>query len=240
MTALDVIRSAFQELGVLGAAETLSGEDADLGLDRLNRILDNWNAERQTVYGDVFTAYTLTPNLTPHTIGPSGTFVVAQRPVAIDGASLILTTSTPDVYQPIVLRDRDWWNAQAVPGLTSAFPTDLFYDPSWPNGTLHFWPVPTVAYGVELVTRVVLAALTLATTFTLPPGYHDAAALTLAEALAPALKVPLDPQTKEGARIARARVFGNNRVPKGIATRDAGMPSDHGRGGFNYLTREMR
>lgn len=234
MTALDIISDALNELGVLSAAETPSAEDAAFGLRRLNQLLDSWNAERDAVYADVFASGTLTPSLSPHTIGPTGTIVTAQRPVSIEGANLMLSSTVRSSID--VTRDASWWFARSTPLLATTIPTDLYYDPTWPNGSLYFWPVPTTTGPVELWTRQVLAALTLVTVFTMPPGYQEAVSLSLAEAIAPAYGGQVPPQTSASAAKARARIFNNNRVVPKLVTRDEGIPG--GRGSFNYLTRQ--
>jgi hypothetical protein len=205
-TALNICQDALFEIGVLAPGESLQAADGAFALGKLNRLIDNWNAERAAVYSDQFEAYTLVPSLAPHTIGPTGaTFTVTQRPVTIEGASVILDNVTPAVYVPIAVRDAAWWDAQTVPDLTAEFPTDVYYEPAWPNGKLWFWPVPTTAYGVNLMTRIVLAELTLASSFSLPPGYKDAITLTLAEDLASPYGAQISQITREKARDARAR-----------------------------------
>ena len=228
VTALDVVTSALQELGVTNAVDPPSAEDAALVLGKLNRILDNWNAEREAVYAETFPLFTLTPNLSPHTIGPSGTFVTVQRPVSLDGAQLLIS----GIRYPIYVRDVDWWQAQGLKTVTSTIPTNVYYDPTWPNGSLYFHLIPSAAYQVELRLRTVLATpVTLTTAFSMPPGYEDALTLTTAEQSAAALKVPLAQTTLRSAEKARARIFNNNlQIPR-LATRDAGLPG----GGSAYF-----
>lgn len=234
LTWADIVTDALRELGVLNAADPASGEDAVLGLLRANKILDNWNATQQAVYAQIFTPYTTTPALSPHTIGPTGTFVVATRPQAIESAAIVLNGVTIPITPD---RDRDWYSALPLPDLAGSIITDLYYEPSWPNGSLYFWPVPSAALSIVLQTRVLLAEVDLADTFTLPPGYQDALTLTLAEDLAAPFRVAVSPITQQHAREARARIFGNNVRPVRIRTQDAGMPSGGSkRGTFNYLT----
>lgn len=238
VTTRQVLIDALVELGVYSIAENPSAADLQVALGKLNRLLDNWNAERAAVYADTFVSYTLVPNLQPHTIGPAAetpTWTATQRPVAIAGASVVLDNVTPAVYTPITLRDAQWWHDQTVPGVTSEFPTDLYYEPGWPLGSLYFWPVPTVAYGLELQLRIVLAELDLADTFSLPPGYKDAITLTVAEQCARPFGKPVQPDLRMDAARARARIFGNNDTTPRLATQDAGMPSK-GRPYFNYRT----
>lgn len=240
MTIQEVVTGALVEIGVARGGDAPRSEDADYACTILNRIFDDLNAEDAGVYGDTFVPYTLTPNLHPHTIGPTGTFVVTQRPEAIGGANLVLTTVTPSVRQPIYVRDRAWWLNQRIRDLATSFPTDLFYRPDWPNGELNFWPVPTAALQVELMTRILLAAVALTDTFSLPPGYQSFLTLTLAEQICEPMGQPLSPGLVQHAQQARARVFGRNTVTPRLHTADAGIPRGRRSGrGFNYLTRRL-
>jgi hypothetical protein len=242
-TIRDIVTDALREIGVVAGTETPSASDASIGLNKLTRLFNNWNAERRAVYATAFSTFTLSPGVAPHTIGPTAaTFTVAQRPVSIDGASLILTGDS-DVYVPIAIRDAEWWHAQTVPDLESTVPTDLYYQPDWPNGQIYFWPVPTTAYQVELMIRVLLDdAVVLADTFSLPPGYQDAVTLTLAEMLLTPFGVAPPPTLAKDAKLARSRIFGNNEQPTRIQTNDAGMegPKSSGRrADFNWLTGQV-
>lgn len=238
LTWLTIVTDALRELRVLNASDPASGEDADFALSKAKRLLDNWNAERRAVYANVFSSFTLTPSLSPHLIGPTGTWVVAQRPVSIEGASLVLT----NIGQPITRREASWWRDQALKTLTSALPTDLYYEPAWPNGKLWFWPIPTTAYPVELEIRQLLAsaALKLTDDFSLPPGYQDAITLTLAEDLAGPFKAEVGQVTVTKAREARERIFDTNDETPRLVTHDAGMPGGSGSSWFDYRTGLIR
>lgn len=225
MTIQDLIADALTELGVLGAGQTPSGPLGSLGLRRLNRLFDTWNAKRQAVYADTITTHTLTPDLQPHTIGPTGaTFTVTQRPVRIDAANLVIG----DLRYPIRIRDTAWWMRLTDPTFASERPTVLNYRPGWPNGSLYLWPVPSSAHTLELLSRVILSSVALADTFTMPPGYEAAVMLSLAEDLATPLARPDDGTLTEKARKARATIFANNEETPRICTVDAGMPGSDG------------
>jgi len=214
---------------------------AQFFLLRLNRLLDAWNADHGASYAQQFVTYTLTPALSPHTIGPSGaTFTTpGNRPVTIDGASLIYPSTPASAYMPINLRDAQWWSAQQVPGLSTQDPTDLYYEPTWPNGSLYFWPVPNAAKDVELQFRRVLLEVALPDTFSLPPGYQDAITLTLAEMCQRSVGKPSRPDLRADAAMARARIFAVNIGTPTLCTQDSGMPSVTDSPNFptwNYLT----
>lgn len=242
MTIQDIVTDALLEPGILADGETPNAGQSSTVLKKLRRLLNNWNADRRAVYATAFVTNTLTAGLSPHTIGPTGaTWTVTQRPVSVDGANLILAGSggAADTYLPITIRDAAWWNAQTVPGLESSVPTDLYYQPDWPNGKLYFWPVPDTADDVQLMLRVLLDdTVDLTDTFTLPPGYQDAITLTLSASICRMFGVPLDVSADlaQQAKLARARIFSNNEQPTRIQTADAGMQASNGtRPTYNYL-----
>lgn len=233
-TAGDIGKAALLELNVYAPGEVPSAEDAALVLQKLNDLFDEWSAVKPFAYAQVFTNYTLTPNLSPHTIGPAGTFVVTQRPERITSAQLILNSATPNVYTPIDQRDADWWANQALPGLSDAIPTDFYYSAESPEGKIYFWPKPTTAYGVRLETWVILAqAALLTTTLILAPGYRNAITLTLAENIAGTFKAEVSPLLIRNASKARMEIMGNNNTPPRIGT---DSPQMSGKGGYNWRT----
>lgn len=243
MTALDVVAQAMQEINSLAQGEVPSNDDASYCLKKLNRMLDEWAAENRYVYSKVFTAYPLTPNLQPHTIGPSGaTFTVSQRPVRIENANIILNSTNPTTRIPLNLRDDDWWSKVRVPGVTSTTPTDLYYSPDWPNGSIYLWPVPTAAYEVEIETWTLLSQLpALTTVVNLPPGYLNAIVCSLAERICSAFGAQPAATLVMEAKNARVAIQGNNAQSPRAMTLDAGMPDKGSRkggggGGFNWIT----
>lgn len=244
MTYKDLAFDALKELGIYQAGDTPSAEDLADALSMLTRVVDNCNADDRAVYAEAFPEYTLVPSLQPHTIGPTlATWTATQRPERIDGANLILPATPNNTNIPIRVNDYQWWLNQPVPGLTTNYPTDLYYQPDWPNGKIFFWPVPTTAYDVQLALRLVLdSAFNANTTFTLPPGYRDYYTTTTAMALlssfgAAARPAPNLPQRQ---RMAEQRVFGANVVVPRIATAQSGVPTGDEssiRTSFNYYSR---
>lgn len=241
MTVADLITEALWELNVVDPAETPSADLAALGLTKLNRLLDSWNAERLAVYSDQFAVYTLTPSVQPHTIGPSGaTWTITPRPVSVEGATVVVSGAEPTGRRPLHLRDAQWWQHQRAPTVTGPYPTDVYYDPTWPNGSLYFWPVPTTAATVQLWIRLALGQVSATDTWSLPPGYREAVTLSLAEALAAPLGRTWTAAQALQAREARERVFRVNVQTPRLVTADAGMP--HGRRGrpnFFWWTGEV-
>jgi hypothetical protein len=220
-TVREVIVDALEELRVVGATREASADDMAIGLRRLNRMIDGWNAEPMALYASGIATYTITPALQPHTIGPTAaTWTVTQRPSSIRDANLIID----GLRYPIWIRQADWWmNWIVQPQFTSSIPTDLYYNPAWPNGQVYLWPVPTTAYSIELLTDSVLGMWALADTLSMPPGYQEAITLTLAEKLASAYGIGVSPDLKAGARAARAVIFEANVPTPPIQTADVGL-----------------
>ncbi len=234
MTIADLLAEALEELGVLAPGESPSDEDSETALRRLNRLLDAWNADHRAIYVNTPATYVLTPSLQPHTIGSSGaTFTVTSRPVSIEAANIVVDGIR---HTPLKLRDESWWMGLSDPTLTGEIPSDLNYRESWPNGALYLWPVPTSAHTLELLTRGLLSAVAMSDTFTMPPGYHEAVVLTLAEKLAVPFERQVSPDLRQDARTARARVFGANDPDVRITLADAGMPGVCSGAGYDYRT----
>ena len=253
-TALDVITDAFIEIGATAPGEYPADAEAQWGFRKLNYLVDEWQAQAGKVYSYQYIVETLVAGLSPHTIGPSGvaTFDTAPfpRPVRLESAALLLNTSTPTglVDLPMNIRDHDWWALNQVKAIQTNVPTDVYYDPTSPDGSLYFWPVPNAQQQVRLQFWNMIASYTAITDplggfggpGTLPPAYRSALMYTLAERLIAGSNRPASPELKEAAKVARAALFANNGKSPRITTQDAGMPrsgSKSGtRGDFNWAT----
>lgn len=239
MAVLDIVTNALAEINVYAQGEAPSQADAMFSFTKLNVLMDAWSAIRPFASSLSFLQFLFTPNLAPHTIGPSGTFVMAQRPTRLEGAMVILNNVNPPVNTPITIRDAEWWKNQPLPGQLSSFPTDVYYDPTFPNGTLNFWPVAQTAWGVLLETWGLIAQFaSLNSIFSMPPGYQMAIELTLAEYLAKPFGATADADLIRRAAKARAAVLSLNTQPPRIETMDSGMPRpQRNRTTFNYRSR---
>lgn len=226
MTTSDIITNAFVEGGIYAPGEPISADDMATGLTKFNRQFDNWNAESLFIYGTLLFQGTLTPNKNPHTIGLAGSdFIVATaRPPKILSANLVLTDQTPNIFRPLKIVDDDWWMNNPMPSLATQIPYYLWPNYSWPQGNLFLWPVPTKAYDIRLDLWTLFANLALTDVFTLPPGYEDAATLTLAETLRGLFEKPPSLTLSQGAAQARARVKSLNSEAPTMAC-DGGVQS---------------
>lgn len=236
---LDIVRMAMVEIGVLDPRENPDGQEALTCQYKLNRLIDSWNADSRFIYANKFFTGLLTPNLQPHSIGPSGTVNfnqaagINQRPVKIETANILLdANATPPFINTGTVRVRvnvhqdkgAWWASQLAPGIESVLPTDMYYEPDWPNGSMFLWVVPTVAYPLELLIWTVLAQYAMTDNVFLPPGYLDALVYDLAKSIAPSFDVPWPPILEDLRRTALRRIQGPNVAAPALGTRDAGLP----------------
>lgn len=235
LTIRDVITEALGELGVVSAVDPSAPEDMEKGLRYINRIIDSWNGDRACIFAEQFITFTTAPGVSPQTIGPTGTCVVNQRPVSIDGANFLQNTGALLIRNELGIHDQYWWLAQTVPLMQTSWPTDLYYQPDWPNGSIFLWPVPSGAYVIELMIRQVLPYFDLTTQLSMPPGYREALTLTLAEALVRPMQIEMPQGLPYDASKARARMQRNNVVIPRLATADSGL-----RGGYRPSTFDWR
>jgi hypothetical protein len=239
VSAFDIIEAALMEIGVIAAGEPVSLADSAWVLQKLQRLVDRYNARLPMVYNVNFGRFTIPTNTQPITIGPNGAnFDVNQRPQSIESVSLILTTpSNTQVELPLNKRDQDWWANNRVKTLKSNIPTDFYYSPDWPNGSLYLWPIPTAANDLRIQTRLILAQFTQYTDqFSMPPAYWDAIVYPLAISLCPSYERTASAELIQLSRESIKAIQVNNIAsPRGV-TGDAGMPGVGKHGNFNYVS----
>jgi len=186
-TVGDLIAVAFRIAGLMQApGQTLAPAEAAEGLQVLNDWLDWLKIDRLAVYAIERTLFTLVPNHGAYAIGfGAGADIAAERPVRIDRASFVFTNVTPNIEVPLEVLNEQEWQALSPKSLTSATPTKLYYESSFPNGIVNLWAVPNVAYQMALyLWQSVNQFLTVNDPLVVVPGYTLAMEYNLAVQLA--------------------------------------------------------
>lgn len=227
MTVAELITSGLRELGLIDiTGQDVPAELSNVALGLLNRLFDEWNADGRALYADVHSSlFALVAGTNPHTIGvtansPTWALSTVAAPRTISG--IRLTDDNGETFSaPLRMRDASWWHGQTTPGTSSVWPTDFYYEPTWPNGSIYFFPEPSsAAIKAQVWYRALLAEVTLSTVFTLPPGYHAAVHETLKERIAqlPPFQHAGSPVLADVALRARARAFGPNQRPARVVS----------------------
>lgn len=175
ISALDMIKQVLKTVGVLGVGQSPSSTDVDDVLFQLNMMLAEWNSQRWIVYRLEDLSCVANGNET-YTIGPTSDFSCALRPDRIESAFCRQITqpapNQPDWGLQLI---QSWSDYQqiALKKQTSS-PDYLFYDPAYPRGELHFWPVPLPEiYELHVQVKEQFTGFTdLTTKFSFPPNYY--------------------------------------------------------------------
>ncbi len=236
-TVSDIITDALIDLAVLGAGETLSTADADGGLRALNRLVDQWAAERLAIYAITRTPWTIVASDGQYTVGTGGDINVA-RPVFLDHVHLIDTSTDPDQETELKPFTDDQWAALGLKALTSPYPSRWYYNPTYPLGTLDLWPVPTgtTLQGALYAPAAVSEFAALTTTISLPPGWREMLVTNLAIRLAPSYGAQPSPLLLRQAEKSMATVRGANVRPSELGFE--GAPGVAGGSSYDINTDE--
>lgn len=189
ITAQNIIDAAFTDIGVLSPGETLEAAFAADGLLKLNGLVSWWATQSLTSLVNQRSVFTLIANQATYLIGPGGTntsFQVA-RPMVLDNAGILLNATTPAVEKPIGQMTDDMYANLSIKTLVSTLFTQVYYNPTMPNGTVFLWPTPNTAdNNLVLYYRTVLAEFAdyATTLYTLAPAFQLALEYNLALLLA--------------------------------------------------------
>lgn len=229
LTARDLITDAFREVDIIGDMAPLLDHHAAKGLRLLNTIIERWRLDRRLVYVVLIDRHTLTANQASFTIGPSGDFL-ADRPIKITKGNIVITGGSIEERHPLEIIEtaEEWGNVSSPDDTGDSLSDYLFYQQTFPDGTLYLYPYPTLAYDLELFTWKQLAKFkSLDHQFEFPDGYYDALMLSVAERLCIPYGVPLEVRSmiQDAASEARADIKSINVQAPMISTIDSGMPT---------------
>jgi hypothetical protein len=207
-TALELIKAAMRQIGVIATSETPTAAEAADGLSALNDVLETWTTEALSVWTDLTLPFTATAGVGAYSIGPTGTFVTA-RPVRI----LSLYSSINGVDYPAQEWPYEQWQAVAVKATSSTWPERYAYLNDFPDGRLFLWPVPATALQLNIGVQQQLTAVpSIATTITYPPGYYRALQWSLAAELSSQYGVTLTGQQIAMVNGTKAAIKRANRI----------------------------
>lgn len=208
-TAQTIINRAMRLIGALESGESPTADETADVLVALNQMIDSWRNDRLTVYQLVDYTHTLVAATSSYTIG-SGATINQERPVKIEDAR-IRDAGTDTMIEII---DKQSFNRFSDTTSTSNYPLYLYYEPSYPSGTIRLWPIPNAANTLVLtVWQPITTLATAATSISLPPGYERALTYNLAVDIAPEFQQQVPPAVAEIAINSLAALKRVNIVP---------------------------
>lgn len=197
ITANDIIERAYRILGDTTAGESLTADQADIGLDALNSMLDAWAIEKLMIFQIRQDTHTWPASTTSQTIGVGADFDT-RRPVRVEQGTYF-KDSQNIAYHPDVIRNRETYDRVIDKTVTSSYPELIFYEPSMTWGTLYVFPIPAVSLTLYLNQWQPLQIFdSLTEAFALPPGYWRTLTFNLA--------VELESETGLSVPTAAARI----------------------------------
>lgn len=184
-TALDLVTTSLQLLGVVASGEPVSANESNDGLKALNRMLDSWSNESLLIPSKVREVFALVASQQTYTWGTGGNWNSA-RPQRIEQALCQLVGTSPLLELPCDILNQAQYADVRIKATPSVFPTAIYNDDAFPLANINVWPVPTDVNNMVFYSWKPLADLaTLTTALSLPPGFEDAICYNLALRLAP-------------------------------------------------------
>ena len=175
-TALDLINEALHLIGAKDPTESATNQEATDGLVSLNGMLDSWAVDRMFCYQIAEQAYSWAGGAQSKTIGSGGDINIA-RPVAIEDSYMI----SGGISYPVGSISTAAYAGITQKTLQSNVPEWLFYQTSFPLGTIFLNPVPSATIDLRIRYWQALTQLAAVTdVISFPPGYKRAVVYNLA------------------------------------------------------------
>lgn len=180
--ASDIVQDVVEMLGIYSPGETVSSADGARGLFLLNSMLDELAGENIFVYqAPPSTGNVLTAAKASYLVGLIGADITLARPNKISygegQASVTIAAATTPVKVVSAIEYQSLLAYAPAPGT----PDTLWYNTTYPNGTLNFLPVPSATGTFSFNPWSILTSFaSLSTNVTLAPGMLDALRTNLA------------------------------------------------------------
>lgn len=237
-TPLDLIKGAFDLINITGDGLEPSTEMTSKAFVMLNDIVKIWNIEKLMLYKEELVVGTMTGNVNPTTIGPTGAAITASRPVRIERAY----TRYPGGSNPVDFQmeqiDHNRYQEIIVKSAGTSYPTHFYYQPDFPNGKIFTYPVQSRDIEIHISCWMQLEEFTSITQeINLPFGYDTALKYQLACDISPTYGKPLmrGDNVFDRAADLRSKIKRANQPDNNVQL-DAALMSNTNRGyRFNIL-----
>lgn len=133
---------SLRDLGVVAGGETPSGDDITDVAFLLNDLIDGLGTEKLLLGYRQRTTWAIVSGTATYTLGLTGTVNIA-RPAYVDRIKFLDTAPSPDVEYDLVQLTDAAYECLAQPDLQMPQPWAVYYNPTFPLGTITFVGVPT-------------------------------------------------------------------------------------------------
>lgn len=197
-----LLTDALVTAGIVGIDESIEPAILNKAFRIANRMIAQWQHERYMVYQLVDHGFASTGALT-YTVGAGQNFNINPRPDRLEYAFLRQLSNNGSPAPNVGTQPFDWplevidaYEDYVVIRLKNlgTFSTAVFYDPGWPIGLLHPWPVPQQSiYELHILCKQTLQLFqNIQDKVMFPPEYGAALEWCLARRFRVAFQMPGD------------------------------------------------
>jgi hypothetical protein len=229
-----ILNPALRMANIIGAEETPTNAEAQDALRTLNRLIDQWAAERLKIPFVTSTTFTLAASTTSFTVGSGGDINIT-RPAYIDRVQY---RDSSNYDTDLKMLTQQAWMAISDKTQTATRPSYAYYEPTYASalGTLYLWPIAdTAATGVVWHPTAIAEFATTTTTLAVPLGYENFMVTQLAKKLSAAYGRQLSPLAMEDAMEADRAIRRLNLRMQDLRI-DAGALVGRGSGSYSIYT----
>lgn len=204
VTRDQIISSALRKLGVLELGDTPDANTVTNSAQTLNLMIKYWMTSGIKLW--TVTEYTLplVASQTSYTIGPSGTDLIADKPLKLIQAWLRNTSVTPNVDTPMQILSKQEYNilgSKASTGVANS----VFFDPGVTSSTVKVYLTPDATtastYQLKMVVQKGIGDILASSDVPdFPNEWMNALVWGLADQLAIEYSVPVNQRTEIAMR----------------------------------------
>jgi len=232
ITVLDIISRSLRLLGVNASGETPKADETRDAFECLNAMLDQWSIDKLLVFCFKNDLMPLTPGQGVYTIGNGGE-LNTDRPVKIEKAFVRFSNGGNNTDYPMEIINNAQYQEIFIKNITTTYPKYLYYNPTYPFGTIELWPIPANDCLLMISQWSQISKFNApADDISLPLGYQSAMEYGLAVEVAAEYGIEVPAVVAQRAVQTKAALMRVNAEPIILKLDRVLLPT----GGFNILT----
>lgn len=201
-----LLTNALQDGGIVGLDESIEPQQLTRAFRQANWLLAQWARKRWLVYR-IEDYSVVSTGAQTYSVGAGGNININPRPDRLEYAFIRFLNQAGGVNAlnvdiPLdIIPSREDYSRIAVKNI-GTLSWRVFYDPTWPTGTLYPWPVPQpTIYELHLGFKVVLPRFaSIQQPINFPPEYEAAMNWCLVRRFRASYQLPADAEINALAR----------------------------------------